>query len=458
MSDVIVIGAGPGGTAAATRASQLGAQVTLIEQAELGGNCVNRNCIPLTSMLASVELFARIRRAEELGISVSAPTLDTAKMLTRARHISQELRDGLAGLLPTFGIEIVQGRARLVGPKTVEVNGRRLQARRAVILATGARWATSPPQVDQILWPDQALDLSQVPDRLLIWGGGTLEVEFATLYVHLGCKVVLVVDGPHPLPDEDYEVGQRLQGVLQAQGVEVISGATLKSAVKAGDEVKAVVATRKGETEFTVQQVLWAGRVPNVEGLGLEEVGVKLDQEKNGAVVVDQRQQTSLPGLYAVGDLTGQPFYSSVATVEGLAAAENALGQTRRINRSLIPRHAFTFPEVACVGLSEEQAEDAGYDVEVINIALDTNVRALGLGEAEGGVKIVTNKAQHKVLGVHIVGHRATELIAEAATAIQLEALADDLAQAIRIHPTLSESLVEAGRGALEQALYLPRF
>jgi dihydrolipoamide dehydrogenase len=458
MSDVIVIGAGPGGTAAATRAAQLGAQVTLIEQAELGGNCINRNCIPLTGMLASVELLARIRQAEELGISVGMPALDIAKMVARTRQISQELREGLAGLLPTFGIEIVQGQARLVGPRSVEVNGRQLEAERAVILGTGARWAPPPDGIEEILWPDQALALSQVPDRLLIWGGGPVEVEFATLYAYLGSQVTLVVDGPYPLPDEDYEVGQRLQRILEAQGVEVITGARLKSAVKAGEELRAIVVIPRGETELAIQQVLWAGRLPNVEGLGLEEVGVKLDQERGGAVVVDQLQQTSLPGLYAVGDLTGEPFYSSVATVEGMAAAENALGRARRINRSLIPRHAFTLPEVACIGLSEEQAEEAGYEVEVVNIAQDTNVRALGLCETEGGVKIVASKKQGKVLGVHIVGHRATELIAEAAMAIQLEALAEDLAWAIRSHPTLSESLVEAGRGVLGQALYLPQF
>ena len=457
MSDVIVIGAGPGGSAAATRAAQLGARVTLVEQAELGGKCVNRNCIPLSSMLASVELLARIRRAEELGISVSPPRLDIARMIARSRQLSQELRQGLAELLPTFGIQIVQGQARLVGPKTVEVNGQRFQAERAVILASGARWATPPHGIQGVLWPDEALTSSQVPQRLLIWGGGPLEVEFATLYTHLGSQVTLIIDGPYPLPDEDYEVGQRLQDALLAQGVEVITGATLRSAVKAGDHVKATLITSRGEAELAVQRVLWAGRSPNVEGLGLEEVGVKLDPGKGGAVAVDQLQQTNLPGLYAVGDLTGEPFYSSVATVEGLAAAENAMGRARHVNRGLIPRHAFTLPEVACVGLSEEQAEQAGYAVEVINIAQDINVRAQGLNEAEGGVKIVASKKQGKLLGVHIVGHRATELIAEAAMAIQLEALADDLAWAIRVHPTLSESLVEAGRGVLGQALYVPR-
>jgi dihydrolipoamide dehydrogenase len=458
MPDIIVIGGGSGGAAAATRAAQLGAKVTLIEQAELGGNCVNRNCIPLVSLMASVELYDRICQAGEMGVVAGEPRLDPARMVARAREISAGLREGLAGLLPMFGIEIVSGTARLAGPKTVEVNGQRLQADRAIILATGARWAAPPPGLapETILWPHDAMNLDPIPDRLLIWGGEAIELEFAILYAALGSQVTVVIDGPQPLPAEDYEVGQRLQTALQGRGITVMTGASLKTAVKAGDEVKAVVTTRRGETELTVQQVLWAGRMPNTEGLGLKEVGVKLDPARGGAVVVDDRQQTTTPGIYALGDLTGEPYYSALASVTGLVAAENAMGRLRRIERRLIPRHAFTLPEVGCAGLTETEAEDAGYEIEVVNISLDTNSRAQGLGQVDGGIKIVANKKQGKILGVHIVGHRATELVGEAALAIQLEALAEDWAWAIRVHPTLSESLVEAGRAVLGQALYIP--
>lgn len=456
MPDIIVIGAGPGGTAAATRAAQLGAQVTLIERAELGGNCVNRNCIPLLSMLSTIELLARLQRAEDFGITVGPAKIDPAKVVARARQISADLREGLAALLPTFGIDLIEGQAKLTGPKSVAVNGHQLQAQKAVILATGASWATPPAGIEPaaIWWPHEAMTLAPIPERLLIWGGSAVELEFATLYRYLGSQVTVVIDGPHPLPGEDYEVGQRLQGSLSEQGIEIVTNASLKSAVKAGDGVKAVIATRRGETELTAQKLLWAGRTPNSAGLGLEAIGLKL---KEGAVEVDERQQTRLPGLFALGDLIGPPYYSSVATVEGLVAAENALGRTRSLNRSLIPRHAFTIPEVGCVGLTEEQAEDAGYEVEVINIALDTSSRAVALGETDGGVKIVANKKQGKILGVHIVGHRATELVAEAALAIQLEALAEDWAWSMRIHPTLSETMPETGRAVLGQALYIPQ-
>lgn len=458
MPDLIVIGGGTGGVSAAIRATQLGARVTLIERAELGGNCVNRNCIPLTSMLASVELFARIRRAGEMGIEVGEPTLNPVKIVERARQVSQDLRDGLGGLLPVCGVEIIEGQARLVGPKTVEVNGQKLQADRAVVVATGARWAAPPEGIDPdaITTPHQAINLDPLPDHVLVWGGGPVELEFATLYAYLGRKVSLVIDGAYPMPAEDYDIGQRLQGALREQGIQIFTNATLKAAVKADNGVKATITSRKGETELTVQQLLWAGRRPNTEGLGLAEIGVKFDSTRGGAVIVNPYQQTSVPGVYAVGDVVGEPFYSSVATVEGLVAAENVMGRPRQLDRRLLPRYAFTLPEVGCVGLTEDQAEDAGYEVEVINIALDTNSRATGLNETEGGIKLVANKKQGKILGVHIIGHRATELVAEAALAIQLEALAEDWAWAIRPHPTLCESMLEAGRAVMKQALYIP--
>lgn len=455
MSDVIVIGGGPGGTAAATRAAQSGAQVTVIERAELGGQCVNRNCIPLTSLLTSVELFRRIGRAAEMGIQVGAASLDLPGMVARKNRIVQDLREGLAGLLPTFGIEIVQGQARLVDAKTVEVNGQRLQAARAIILATGARWAPLPPGVEDVMRPDEAVELAGVPGRLLVWGGGAAEVELATLYAALGSQVTLAVDGAYPLPDEDYEIGQRLQGLLSGQGIHVLTDVHVKSATRSSDGLHVVLSSSKGETPVSVDKLLWAGRVPATDGLGLEQAGVKLS---DGAVVVDDRMQTSLPGVYAVGDLTGGRMYSSLATAGGLVAAENAMGRNRRLDARAAPRYAFSIPEVATVGLTEDEATDKGYDVEIANIAYNSSSRAMGLGELEGGIKLIAERQLGKVLGVHIVGYRATELVAEATLGIQLEALAEDFAWAIRIHPTLSESMVEAGRAILGQALYVPKF
>jgi dihydrolipoamide dehydrogenase len=454
MPDVIVIGGGPGGTAAATRAAQLGATVALVERAELGGNCVNHNCVPLSSLLAGVELFRRIGRAGEMGIRVGPATLEPGEMVARKGRLVGELREGMAGLLPTFGIEVVKGAARLVDLKTVEVDGRLMRANRAVILATGARWAPLPPGIEDVMRPDEAVELASVPARLVVWGGGPSEVELATLYAALGSRVTLVVDGPYPLPEEDYEIGQRLQAILSGQGIEVLTGARVRSAVRGADGLRVVLAGLRGDREIVADRLLWAGRVPATDGLGLAELGVDL---KVGAVVVDDHQRSSVPDLYAVGDVAGGPMYSSLATAGGLVAAENAMGKNRRLDRSLVPRYAFSIPEVAAVGLTEDQATDEGYDVEVSNVALATNARAMGLGEIDGGVKLVADRKRGRLLGVHVVGHRATELIGEAALALQLEGLTEDLAWAIRIHPTLSESTVEAARAVLGQALYLPR-
>lgn len=456
MPDIIVIGGGPAGTAAATRAAQLGADVTLIERDRLGGNCVNRNCIPLTSLLASVELARRIEGAEGMGVKVGKPVLDIPTMVARKRQIADDLRDGLHSLLSSFGIRIVEGEARLVDAKTVDVGDQRMQADLAIILATGSRWAPTPAKIDGIMRPDEAMALEAIPEHLVIGGGGSPEVELATLYAGLGSKVTLLVDGPYPLPDEDYEIGQRLQGILEAQGVGVLTNARVKTATNVGGQLSIVIGVGSSEQEVTADRILWAGRTPSTGGLGLDEVGVAM---AHGAVVVDDFQRTTVKGIYAAGDVAGgKLLYSALATASGIVAAENAMGRERRLDRLAVPRFAFTIPEVAAVGLTEDQALDAGHDIETANVAFSGNPRAISLGETEGGIKLVVDRKRGKVLGVHIIGHRATELIAEAALAIQMETLAEDFAQAIRVHPTLSESLLEAGRVALGQALYMPKY
>ncbi len=454
MPHIIVIGGGPGGTAAATRAAQLGATVTLIEKETLGGNCVNRNCIPLVGMMASLELLDRIRRADRFGVSVGQPSLDLRQARERVNGIVAELREGIGGLMASFGVAVIEGEGRLLDAQTVAVGERKIRGE-AVILATGARLIAPPLPVAGLLTPREALALDEPPERLLVWGGGGIELEFAQYFALLGSRVTLIADGSHVLPTEDYDVGQRLQSILGEQGIQVLTGAALKSAARKGSGVEVTVGQRKGETTLLVDRVVWAGHQPAVEGLGLENAGVRV---VDGAVQIDERCQTNIPRLYAAGDLAGPPMVSSVATAQGLTAAENALGKTRKLNLRAMPRCYYTIPEAACVGLSETEAEDQGYEVEVVNISQEANVRAMTLDEAVGGIKFVVDRKLGKVLGVHIVGHRATELIGESALGLQLEALAEDFAWALRGHPTLSESLIEAGRAFSHQALYVPKW
>ena len=450
MTHLVIIGGGPGGTAAATRAAQLGAQVTLIEQHHLGGNCVNLNCIPLTGMLASVALFDRIKRASQLGIQVGEPRLNLEQARARVANIVDELREGTGNLMTSFGVEVITGAARLRDRRTVIVGDRAIEAD-AIILATGAQPIDPPFPIEHALSARQALELDQPPARLLVWGSGAIELEFAQYFALLGSHVTLIAAGANVLLDEDYEVGQRMQTIMAEQGVQVLTNATLKSVA----DGKAVISQRKGETTITVERVLWVGHAPNIAGLGLEAIGVKVT---DGAIKIDDYCQTNVPGVYAIGDVAGPPMYSYVATYQGLVAAENSLGHKRKADLRAMPRCIYTTPEAACVGLSENEAEDKGFDVEVTNISLETNVRAQTLDEAAGGIKIVFDRKYGKLLGVHIVGPHATELIAEAALALQLEAVAEDFAWALRGHPTLSESMVEAGRAFSKQALYIPKW
>ena len=454
MTKIIVIGGGPGGTAAATRAAQLGADVTLVEKGYLGGACVNYNCIPFTGMLASVELLDRIRRAGNLGIQVGPPTLDLAQARAHVDGIVEELREGIGALMDSFGVKVIEGQARLVGARSVMVGDQRLEAD-AIILATGARQSEPPIPLPGLMTPRQALALDAAPESLLVWGSGGIEVQFAQYFALQGRQVTLVAQGANVLAEEDYEVGQRLQSVLSEQGVRILTGASVRSATAEGAQTRVVIGQRKGETSLLVEYVLWAGHVPALEDLELEAAGVKV---VNGAVQINDRCQTNVPSIYAIGDLAGPPMYSYIATLQGLLAAENALGRNRRQDLRSMPRCVYTIPEVACVGLSETEAEDRGHEVEIANISLASNVRAMCMDEAVGGVKLVFDKKFGKLLGVHIVGHRATELIAEASLAIQMEALAEDFAWALRGHPTLCESMVEAGRAFAGQALYIPKW
>ena len=454
MTQIIVIGGGPGGTAAATRAAQLGANVTLVEKGFLGGSCVNYNCIPFTGMLASVELLDRIRRADNLGIQVEVPALDLVKARAHVGGIVEELRMGISALMDSFGVQVIEGTARLVGARTVMVGDQRLEAD-AIILATGAHPSEPPIPMPGLLTSRQALALDAIPETLLVWGSGGIEVQFAQYFALLGSKVTLVAQGANVLIEEDYEVGQRLQSILAEQGVQILTGASVRSASLEDGKTRILVGQRKGESSLLVDRVLWVGHAPALEGLGLEATGVKVVDD---AVQIDDRCQTNVPGIYAVGDLAGPPMYSYVATLQGLLAAENALGQNRHQNLRNMPRCVYTIPEVACVGLSETEAEDLGHEIEIANISLASNVRAMTLDEAVGGIKVVFDKKYGKLLGVHIVGHRATELIGEAALALQMEVLAEDFAWAIRGHPTLCESMVEAGRAFAGQALYIPKW
>ncbi len=456
MYDVVVIGGGPGGYAAAIRASQLGGKVALVESAEVGGTCVNRGCIPTKIWLHAAHLLHGIRTADAFGIKTSVQGLHFQTIVHRKNGVSGDIRMGMEGLLGNNNVEIIRGRAVLKSPKEVNVNGTILEAKK-IILATGSslRIPDVPGLEEAALTTDQVLEMTEVPPSVLIWGAlGPIELEMATLLSIFGCKVVLISESRRLLPREDGETSQRLAQGLREQGVEVLSRFTLKAVQKSERGYRCLFS---GAEERTVdaEKVLISSRKPNTANLGLEQLGIRLKEDDG--IQVNEQLETSTEGIYAIGDVTGGWMLSHASSSMGVTAAENAMGNTRNFPFHLIPRGIWTIPEVGAVGLSEEEAERRGMDVEVGVFPYAINGLAMSRNEMDGAVKIISDTRYGEILGVHIVGANATELVGEAVLAMQLEATASELAKSLRVHPTFSEAVVDAARDAANWALYLPR-
>ena len=462
-SDLVVIGGGPGGYVAAIRAAQLGGKVTLVEEDKLGGTCLNRGCIPTKFMLRSVETYQLVKSAGQYGISVSGASLDISKMQANKDKVVSALVSGVKGLLAGNKVEVISGRARLTTAKQVEVDSGQGQKQaitaEKVILATGAKpimlpipGASSP----DIMSVENMLEMEELPESLVIIGGGVVGVEIATVWAKLGCRVSVVEMMPHCLPMQDDEIASVLEGVLREDGIRVCCSARV-SRIDNTDGGKAVVFS-EGEAEQKIEAeavAISVGYRPNVENLGLEECGVAVDR---GGIRVNGGMETSVPGIYAVGDVVGGMMLAYVAIAEGIVAAENALGKNSKMDYKAIPQCIFTLPEVASVGLSEREANDQGHEVQIGRFPFMANGMAAIVGERRGLVKIISDKKYGQVLGVHIIGPQATALIAEAAIAMKLESTVDDVTATIHAHPSLSEAVWEAAMDVKGEAIhYLSR-
>ena len=456
--DLIVIGGGPGGYVSAIRAAQLGLRAGVVEREEVGGLCLNWGCIPSKALLRNAEVLGLMKRADEFGISFDNLAYDYGKAVDRSRRVVRRLVGGLKSLLKKHKIDVISGGAVLASPNRIEVkdSGQTLETDNVIIATGGINKDLPPLPVDgaKIITTREALELKTVHPRTVIVGGGAAGVEFAYLWATYGSEVTVIELLPHLVPNEDAEISQVLEKAFQKQGMRVMTGSRVEASDFSDGVGTLTVATPDGESRVECDCVLVAvGMEGSVAGMGLEELGVKMDR---GFIAIDGTMQTNIPGIYAVGDVTGHSLLAHTAFAQGTIATETIAGrQTMRLTYENIPRATYCQPQVASIGLTEAQAREAGHEVKTGRFPFVASGKAMGMGEGEGLVKIVAGAEYGEVLGVHMIGPEVTELLGEVSVALALDATVEDIGAAIHPHPTLSEALKEAALGVLDQAIHI---
>ena len=456
--DVVVIGGGPGGYVAAIRASQLGLKTALVEKEHLGGVCLNWGCIPTKALLRNAEVIHLLKQGRTFGFRFDNLTVDYGAAHKRSRNIVRRQTKGVAFLMRKNNITVYEATARLRSATEValEPGGETLTASH-IILATGARARLIPGvQADgeRIITYRHALARTSVPASAIIVGAGPIGMEFATLWHRYGAEVTVVEMLPHALPLEDDDISIEAEKQFRRAGIRLRTGTKVEG-IAAADDGVTVTVSAGGETEtLTAETVLVAiGFAPNSENLGLEEAGVATER---GHIAIDDRMQTSVPNIYAIGDVTGKLGLAHVASAQGIIAAEAIAGRETPILRyEKIPRCTYAYPEVASVGLTERQARERGYEVVTAQFPFQPNGKALAMNDNIGFVKLVGEAQYGEVLGVHLIGGHVTELIAGPTGMLGLEATAEDLARTVHPHPTLSEVVMEAAHALAGQAIHL---
>ena len=459
--DVVVIGSGPGGYVAAIRAAQLGMKVACVEADKLGGVCNNWGCIPTKAMLESAHFAARMGDLADFGIKVGGVELDIAVAAKRAKKVSEQGAKGVAYLFKKNKIEHVKGWGRLAGKGKVAVkdgDSERVLEAKNVIIATGSRAKDLPIlkiDGDRVWSSDNAVFPSAMPESLAVIGAGAVGMEFADVYASFGAKVTVIEALDRVLPNEDEESSAAVTRSFKKRGIEVLTGARLEKASVGKQGVKLTVQAKGGKAQtLDVERVLVAvGRAPIVDDIGLDTAGVKVER---GFIVVDAQMRTNVPGIYAIGDVARPPLLAHKAMHEGVAAAEAIAGDEHAgVDYDNIPSVTYCHPEVASVGLTEAAARERGLDIEVGTFPFSANGRARTAGDTEGFVKVIRDKRYSEVLGAHIVGAHASELIGEFVVGRRLETTAEELDRAMHPHPTLSEAIGEAALATLGRVLHI---
>ena len=454
--DIIVIGSGPGGYVAAIRASQLGKKVAIVEKAELGGVCLNWGCIPTKALLKSAQVFSYCKNAAHYGVAIDGDVKpDFEKIVARSRTVADTMSKGVAFLMKQNNIDILTGFGRLAGEGRVDVEGTLYEAD-AIILATGARprqMPFMPIDGQHVISSKEALTLPRLPQSMIVVGSGAIGSEFACLYASLGVKVTVVEYMPQMMPLEDEEVAKTMERSFRKMRATVLTSTTVKAVRVVDGACEVDIEGKKGAETLSAEVVLSAvGIKSNIENIGLEELGIAVERDK---IVVDEHYQTSAQGVYAIGDIIATPALAHVASAEAIHCVEHICGlQPDAVDYSTIPSCVFTSPEVASVGMTEQQARDKGIDYKVGRFPFTASGKATAAGDRDGFVKLIFDE-QERLIGAHMVGATVTEMLGEPTLAKRLGATAHAIAKTIHSHPTMHEGLMEASEAAMGAAIHL---
>lgn len=460
--DLIVVGSGPGGYVAAIRASQLGMKVAVVERAELGGICLNWGCIPTKSLLKSASVFEYIKHAADYGITIAGDAKpDFNAIVKRSRDVADGMSKGIQFLFKKNKIELVQGSGKLIGDHKVEVTGadgnKSVVSAPHILLATGAssrQLPNLPQDGKKIIGYRKALTLDKQPKSMIVVGSGAIGSEFAWFYNAIGTKVTLIEYLSEIVPLEDEEVSKQLGRSFKKDGINVMTSAEVTRVDTSGELVKVTVKTKKGEEQLEADIVLSAvGITPNIANIGLEEVGVAVE---NGRVKVDEFYRTSVPGIYAIGDIVPGQALAHVASAEGIICVEKIAGlDVEPLNYKNIPGCTYTTPEVASVGYTEKAAKEAGYEIKVGKFPFSASGKASAAGHKDGFVKLIFDAKYGELLGAHLIGANVTEMVAELVTARKLETTGHEIIKAVHPHPTMSEAIMEAAAAAYGEVIHI---
>lgn len=454
--DIIVLGSGPGGYVTAIRASQLGFKTAIVEKESLGGVCLNWGCIPTKALLKSAQVFEYLKHAEDYGLKVDGADKDFDAVVKRSRGVAEGMSKGVQFLMKKNKIDVINGFGKLKPGKKIDVDGTEYSADN-IIIATGARsreLPSLPQDGKKVIGYREAMTLKEQPKSMIVVGSGAIGCEFGSFYNSMGTEVTIVEFMPNVVPVEDEEVSKQFERSLKKTGIKIMTNSSVESVDTSGEGVVATVKTAKGEEKLQADIILSAvGIKTNIEGIGLEDVGIITDKDK---VIVNDWYQTNMPGYYAIGDITPGPALAHVASAEGILCVEKIAGMhVEKLDYGNIPGCTYASPEIASVGMTEKQAKEAGYELKIGKFPFSASGKASASGNKDGFVKVIFDAKYGEWLGCHMIGAGVTDMIAEAVLGRKLETTGHEVLKAIHPHPTMSEAVMEAVAAAYDEVIHL---